>query len=846
MEKRYDYTKGEKAVQKLWQSLKIHDYQPNSTKPMYSIDTPPPTVSGALHIGHIFSYTQAEIIARYKRMRGYNLFYPFGFDDNGLPTERLVERDHKIRADQLSQEDFTALCLKTTAQYENEFKTLWESLGFSCDWSLQYETISPATQRIAQRSFIELYQKGLAYRKSAPVLWCPHCQTSIAQADVDSQDKTTQFITLKFELGGPIKSTPIPTEKEILLIATTRPEMLYGCVAIFVHPNDERYQLLGGRFATVPIYGHQVPILGDEAVAMDKGTGAVMCCTFGDSADLTWYDSHDLSYRETLMPDGRLNPTIPIIGGLNVAKARETIIEELYNQDLIADGQMVEHSYSVHERCGKAIEILPSPQWYIDLLNHKEAFITAGDAINWHPAYMKTRYMHWVQNLKWDWCISRQRFFGTPFPVWYCKDCGAIHIADGADYDLPINPKTSKPKHPCHCGSNDFEAESAIMDTWMTSSVTPQINQKWGEVDQRTELTLPMGLRTQAHEIIRTWAFYTIAKSHFHCGQIPWKDIMISGFVLAKKGEKISKSKDNSTQSPKALIEAHSADAVRYWTAGNKLGTDTYFDPSELQNAKRLMTKLWSAARFIFAQLADFTPNFETISDFRLTTENKTSLGTETNLEEKKLPIDMWLVERSYEVLEQMSGALDGFEMGAARQAMDDFFWSDLCDDYLEFAKERLYQPEKHGYWQQESGQNALYIAFLNILKGYAIYMPHLTEALYQEFYAALEPLPSLHLHQWSIEDCKTGKGETAGKQGIAGKQGTATKQELEALMTFGTSIKGILTDARRYKSENGLSMKAEMPAIVIDKAGIRGDWLQLTLADLLACTHAQELTIMG
>lgn len=840
MEKRYDYTKCEKEVQKLWQDLNIHGYQPNTNKPIYSIDTPPPTVSGALHIGHIFSYTQAEIIARYKRMRGYNLFYPFGFDDNGLPTERLVERDHKTRADQMTQENFTDLCLKTTAKYETEFKTLWESLGFSCDWSLQYETISPTTQRIAQRSFIELYQNGLAYRKSAPVLWCPHCQTSIAQADVDSQEKTTHFLTLKFQLAPgtsngeaiDIQAPSQSTQMDTLLIATTRPEMLYGCVAIFVHPNDERYQLLGGRLATVPIYGHQVPILRDEAVAMDKGTGAVMCCTFGDSTDLTWYDSHNLPYRETLMPDGRLNPIIPIIGGLNTAKAREGIIAELYNQEIITHQEMLEHNYSVHERCGKGIEILPSPQWYIDLLNHKEAFLKAGDAINWHPAHMKTRYMHWVQNLKWDWCISRQRFFGTPFPVWYCKDCGATHIANEAEYDLPINPKTSKPKQPCHCGSNDFEAESAIMDTWMTSSVTPQINQKWGEKDQRKELTLPMGLRTQAHEIIRTWAFYTIAKSHFHSGQIPWTDIMISGFVLAKKGEKISKSKDNSTQSPKALIEIHSADAVRYWTAGNKLGTDTYFDPSELQNAKRLMTKLWSAARFIFAQLADFTPNFEEIEGFRLKSENNNGLAAENKSEVKMLPIDTWLVERSYQVLDQMAGALDDFEMGAARQAMDGFFWSDLCDDYLEFAKERLYQPERHGFWQQNSGRTALYVAFLNILKGYAIYMPHVTETLYQAFYAGHEALASLHLHQWEVASEGADHKDAGDQQGF------------DDLMAFGAGIKSILTDARRYKSENGLSMKAEMPAIVIDKAGMRGDWLQLTLADLLACTHASSIQI--
>ncbi|MCK8060132.1 MULTISPECIES: valine--tRNA ligase [unclassified Fusibacter] len=784
MEKRYDFKSKDKKIQDLWKDANLYAYDKTSYKPVFSIDTPPPTVSGSLHIGHIFSYTQAEIIARYKRIRGYNLFYPFGFDDNGLPTERLVEREQKIRAKDLSREAFSALCLKTTEKYEAEFKSLWQSLGFSVDWSLEYQTISESTQRIAQRSLIELIEEGKAYTKESPVLWCTTCQTSIAQAEIGSDEKDTDFIQIRFD-----------TQNDPITIATTRPEMLYGCVAIFAHPDDSRYSHLIGTMATVPIYGHEVAILADDQAEMDKGTGLVMCCTFGDVTDLTWYEKHELPYRETITADGLMSSNIPDIGGLSVKDARTAIIGRLQKNGYLLKSEQLHHSYQTHERCGSAIEILPSKQWYISLMPHKQAFLDAADQINWHPYYMKSRYIHWVENLKWDWCISRQRYFGVPFPVWYCDACGAIKLAKMDA--LPVNPLSTSPESACSCGHRSFSAESAVMDTWMTSSMTPMINKKWQEPDERTELKGPMSMRAQAHEIIRTWAFYSIAKSIFHTGEIPWKDIMISGFVLAKKGEKISKSKSNSTMTPEALIKDHAADAIRYWTAGNKLGTDTFFDTAELETAKRLMNKLWNASKFSLMHLRDY--------------QRDASI--------ELLPIDRWILERARKTTRDMADALDRYEMGTARQLIDDFFWNDYCDDYIELVKERLYQPEKHGERERKSAQRAVYETLLILLKCYGIYMPHITEEIYQSFYTSHEEKSMLHEHEWEIESSFS-----------------------SSLFMFGDAVKAALSESRKYKSEHGLSMKDTMPKLTIALKPEFEDLLDSVSSDLKACTQAIEI----
>lgn len=780
MEKRYDFLQVEKQMQELWEKEKTYFFDKDAKGEIYSIDTPPPTVSGSLHIGHLFSYTQAEIIARFRRMQGYNVFYPFGFDDNGLPTERLVERDQGIRANSLPQSQFTDKCQKTAETYERDFKSLWKSLGFSVDWSAEYRTISPQVRQISQQLFLELVKMGKAYAKESPVLWCTECQTSIAQAELDSVETESVFHYIPFMVDGfPLK------------IATTRPELLYGCVCLFVNPQDERYQAFIGKSAVVPVYNYEIPILSDENVCAEKGTGVVMCATFGDSTDALWFTRYSLPYRQVITATGKIAENVPLIAGLSVDEARKEMIRILVKKNLLLKSEPISHTVGTHERCGKETEIILSKQWYIDILSERKAFLEAADKINWYPRQMKKRYIDWVENLKWDWCISRQRYFGVPFPVWYCKECGAAVYAN--QEELPVNPLETEYKGKCKCGSRVFIPESAVFDTWATSSITPQINERLG-----LKLS-PMSMRTHAHEIIRTWTFYTIVRSLYHTGNIPWKDLMICGFVLAKKGEKISKSKSNNEFDPQYLIKTHSADVLRYWTAGARLGTDTFFSPEELAVSKRFITKLWNASKFAVSHLQD----------------------VDLTQKPRLLPIDEWMIARTNEAAMRAGKLLYAYEIGSAKHEMDTLFWNDFCDNYIEIVKERLYEPEIHGLQGRKSGQYALYYALLNILKMYAIYVPHITEYIYRSFFLQHEKTASLHKTTWvkpaAVED---------------------------GILEFGEKIKKILADVRKYKSEQNLSMRAEMDAFHLETESVFAKRLALTVKDLKACTRAKEISI--
>jgi len=786
MDKKYDFRKAEKELEKMWEENGIYKYQNGTERKIFSIDTPPPTVSGKLHIGHVFSYTQTEIIARFKRMQGYDVFYPFGFDDNGLPTERLVEKEEKIRANMLPRSEFRSKCKNTIKKYEEEFKTLWKRLGFSVDWNLQYQTVSGLSQKISQKSFLELVEKKKAYIKESPVLWCTKCQTSIAQAELETKEYETVFHYLNFQ-----------TSKGPLLIATTRPELLAGCVCIFVHPDDVRYREYIGEKAAVPLYDFEIPIIAEESVSMEKGTGAVMCATFGDSADVDWYQKHSLPCRKIILQDGNISEEIPYIGGASIKKARESITELLREKGLLVKQEVISHMVAVHERCGNEVEFIVSKQWYIDILSEKERFLRAADEINWYPAHMKNRYKLWVENLKWDWCISRQRYFGVPFPVWYCKSCKAPVFAE--ETQLPVNPLEDRPLKPCSCGCNEFIPEQAVFDTWATSSVTTLINAHYGEPGDISKKLLPMSMRSQAHEIIRTWAFYSIVKSLYHTGQLPWKDIMISGFVLAKQGEKISKSKNNDTHSPLALIETHSADAIRYWTANGRLGTDTFFSESQLKISKRFINKLYNAAGFAVLQLRGFQkPEQYDMSVL--------------------LPIDCWILHRVNETTEKATELLNSYEIGQARHETDILFWKDFCDYYIEIVKERLYQPEKHGEKGRYSGQTALYYSLFGILKLYAIYVPYVTDYIYQNFYADYEKEKSLHQTVWPAEKA----------------DGT--------YLGFGEHVKAVIADVRRSKTEKQMSMKDTIPELTITCPKKYREFYRKTEKDLKACTGAEKI----
>ncbi len=783
LDKKFNLEK-EKEIQKLWEEKEAFKFKGVDERPVYSVDTPPPTISGNLHVGHIFSFTQAEMIVRYHRLKGENIFYPFGFDDNGLPTERLVEREEGIYAKDLPRSEFIEKCNITKDKYIKEFQNLFKRLGISADWDLGYDTINELSRKVSQRSFIDLVKKGKAYRKEMPVLWCPCCQTSIAQAELENKELKSYFNYINFSV-----------DNEKLEIATTRPEFLGGCVAIFVNPNDERYKNFIGKIATVPLYKNQVPIIADEKVSIDKGTGVVMCCTFGDQTDMEWQKEYNLPIKKIIQPDGTINPLVPIVGGMKTLEARLKMIEELQKQNLLVRSVKIEHSVSTHERCGNEIEIINSPQWYIDILNIKDDLIKAADKINWHPESMKSRYLDWVNNLKWDWCISRQRYFGVPFPIWYCKNCGEIVMP--SDKELPINPLEYNPKESCKCGCKEFIPEAAVMDTWATSSVSPFINMKFGENDERRYL-YPMSMRSHAHEIIRTWTFYSIVKSLYHTGQVPWNDLMISGFVLAKKGEKISKSKNNAKMSPNDLLDIYGADMIRYWTASNKLGTDTWFDTKDIESSKRFINKLWNSAKFVDIHTKDLNISGDV----------------------KFNSIDKWLISKCHDTFEKYKLQMDNYEMGLARQEIDKFFWNDFCDNYLEIAKERLYNTDNMYGDSQKAAQKTLAIVFLEILKMYSPFVPHITEYIYQELYKTKFNNELLATSRFIDLPCD------------------------KNYIDFGEKIKKVISDVRKYKSEYNLSIKEPIKSLKIYMTMENIKYLKNSILDIQSCTRAEKIEV--
>lgn len=723
MEKKYDHLQHEAECQKKWDQEKTYS-QENNPGPMYSIDTPPPTVSGSLHIGHIFSYTQTDIIARYKRMNGFSVYYPFGFDDNGLATERFIEKQKKIRAHEMSRTDFIKLCLEVTQESEKEFINLWKRIGLSADWDYCYSTIDKQSRALSQRSFIELYKKNFTYRKDEPALYCTTCRTSVAQAELDDREQPSSFNDIIFtgENG------------QELIIGTTRPELLPACVAIFYHPDDKRYQQLKNIYATVPLFGHKVIILPDELVDPEKGTGLVMCCTFGDKTDIQWVKKHNLPYKQVLGRDGKFITGTELIEGLKVPDARKTILAELEKKELLKNQKAITHAVNIHERCKSEIEYISLTQWFLKILPYKDTFISLADKIEWYPGYMKSRYTNWVENIQWDWCLSRQRFYGIPFPVWYCQKCGEILLAD--PQSLPIDPQETPYGKPCsNCGSEDIVPETDVMDTWNTSSLTPYITLALKEkenVNILSEKKLPMSMRPQAHDIIRTWAFYTIVKAWMHEETIPWKEIVISGHVLGGK-EKLSKSLGGGPLSPDNLLAQYPADAVRYWTASGTLGTDITFSENQLKIGQKLVVKLWNAFKFAWQYLEDFEP-----SSFGLNAAD--NLGT----------VNSWILDRASKTFHQFTAYFEKNEFSLALETIDTFFWNDFCDNYIELIKDILMNQNAYEKQEVDATRATLYTLGLRILQMYAPFVPYITETLYNIIYKKFEKTSSLHQTKYS------------------------------------------------------------------------------------------------
>src|SRR6478752_477269 len=562
----YDHLAIEAEVRSLWEQEDIYRFDRRATGPVFSVDTPPPYVSAAhLHVGHAMSYSQPDFIVRYRRMRGERVFYPIGFDDNGLPTER--------------------------------YEDLWRRLGLSVDWSLRYSTIDTRCQRTAQTSFVTLHQAGYLRRAEDPILWCPEDRTSLAQADVEDLERTSRLHTIRF----------LPD----LLIATTRPELLPACVALYHHPADTRYA--GLERATVPLFGYQVPVLADESVDPEYGTGLMMVCTFGDSEDVLKWRRDGLPLRLVVEPDGRLGELAGEFAGLSLTQARSAVVKALDEAGLLVSSEPVRQVVGVHERCQTPVEFQIRPQWFIAVREHADRFRARAAELEWIPPFMRRRLEDWIDGLKWDWNITRQRRYGVPFPVWFCAACAAPVLArlEG----LPVDPLAdSPPVSSCpSCGGGELTPDPDVMDTWMTSSLTPQINDGWalGSGFGTDPALAPMSMRVQAFEIIRTWLFYSVVQSELLFGRVPWRTALISGWGLTEQGKKLSKRDLDKSAGPDGynryvpdhVMGKYGADAVRLWATRSRIGTDLRYNEKDIRTGRKFAVKLWNVGRFVSMNL---------------------------------------------------------------------------------------------------------------------------------------------------------------------------------------------------------------------------------------------------
>ena len=817
--KQYEHKEREKYWQQYWTNSDVYHFRDDMPRDKtFVIDTPPPTVSGLLHMGHIFSYTQADFIARYQRMCGKDVFYPLGFDDNGLPTERLVEKIKEKKAAQYeSREQFIEVCREVVRDAEEEFRKLFKSAALSVDWRQEYQTISAESRQLSQASFIDLLQKDQAYRDFRPTYWDWVDQTAIAQAEIENKELPGTMNELEFNLED---GTPIT-------IMTTRPELLGACVAVMYHPEDPNAERYKEKYAITPLFGIKAPMIADELVEREKGTGLVMCCTFGDDTDKEWWRKYALPLRALLGKDGRLNfdgelyrasfkdqdkPSSSELQGLKLKQANVKILELLQTSGKLLKQTSMVHTVKCAERSGTPIEIIPTYQWFVRVTDKKEALMDKGAQCHWYPDYMRVRLNQWIEGLKEDWCISRQRFFGVPFPVWYSKrvgEEGKIIVADMAS--LPVDPLVDTPKG---YTKDEVIPDIDVMDTWATSSISPQLNSKgiskaFTLNNQRHAKLFPADIRPQAHEIIRTWAFYTIVKAHLHQNCIPWKNLMISGWCLAADKTKMSKSKGN-VVTPVALIEDKGTDAVRYWASTSRLGADTAFSEDLLKIGRKLVNKIWNASNFAAI-------NLEKLKDTPSTASKDTLKGYISE------PLDLWILSRLHQCIKKATAEFEHFEYCDARVAIENFFWNDFCDNYLELVKARSY-GESPG--NQQSALYTLYHCLHAILRLFAPFTPHIAEEIYS--------------HLFDEEYARHGSIHTRGLWPKEEDFPYDIKAEL-----IGSGAVDILNVIRKAKSEASVSIKhpVEKVSLYSKATAPAPNWrdIEYVIADLKAAGNVQQ-----
>ncbi len=772
----YDSASIEGRWQKMWREEAIYRFDPKSEKKIYSIDNPPRYTSGPLHLGHATGYSLIDFAARYRRMRGQNVFFPLCFDVNGTPIEVKVEKKHGITKLDLPRKEYRNLCSEYANSFIEEMTHHFEILGESMDPSIYYQTDAPYYRRVTQVSFCKLFDKGLVYKGNFPVNWCPRCMTALADAEVEYEDNVNKLNYIKFQIDG---------EDGVVMVATTRPELLCTCKVVAIHPDDKEKQHLVGKKLITPLYGRKVEVISDPKVDPNYGTGNVMICTIGDKEDLEWVMKYHLEMEKGIDEMGRMTELAGKYAGMPVKEAREAAIVDLRDAGILVKQEDNPQNVSICWRCHTPIEFLQVPQWFLKTTEFKKEVLAKADEIKWYPEFMKIRLQDWVNSLEWDWVLSRQRIFATPIPVWECEKCG--HAICAEEKQCYIDPtEDAPPMDKCpECGGNLIGCTD-VFDTWMDSSGSALYNTFWERDDELHQKMFPMSMRPQSHDIIRTWAFYSILRSNQMKNQIPWEDIMVHGFIMSPDGTPMHSSIGNVID-PIPILENYGADALRYYAGTCALGIDHAFREKDVIRGRKLCNKIFNLGQFV-GRFFDSKP--AECKDLRAS--------------------DKWIISAYSDVVKSATEALEIYQFDKALREIEGFIWHEFADHYVEMVKSRKDDAVKY----------TLYNVFLGCVKLMAPFMPHVTEDVYQEHFVAYEGVKSLHLTSWPepiFEDAKA--------------------------MEVGDCLKDIISAIRGWKSEKKVPLNAELE--LVELIGADAEILEEAKLDLLETVKAKKLEIV-
>ncbi len=762
---RYDQSELEAFWQERWREAGIYRYDPSDhSRPTYSIDTPPPYPSGEFHMGNALNWCYFDFVARYKRMRGYNVHFPQGWDCHGLPTEVRAERTFNIKKREVSVEKFREICVKLTSEYIEKMKSAMLAMGYSIDWTLEYRTMDPEYYKLTQLSFLRLLSSGFLYRGEHPVNWCPRCETAIAEAEVEYVHSEGTLINIRF-----------PTDKGDLTVATSRPELVPACVALAVNPSDARYSTYVGREAIVPVANRRVPILTDELVDSEFGSGVVMICTFGDKTDVRWQHKYNLPVVRILDAQGRLTKEAGKYAGLSIPEAREAIVNDLKGASRVGSSEPLSREVGTCWRCHTSVEILSTPQWFMRTKSLTAQIVDWTHRVAWVPDFSKTRMIDWANSLDWDWVISRQRSFGTPIPIWYCRECAETLPAK--EEWLPVDPRSQLPRGASctRCGSEQFVGENDVMDTWMDSSITCAVHAGWPDKLDEFERLFPADLQPNGLDIIRTWDYYLMARHLALFEKAPYKTVLVNGMVRGADGRMMHKSYGNYVETTEA-VKKFGADSVRQWAAaGGSTGYDIPYKWADVEYGRKFLTKLWNAARLAISSLQDYDPDAE-----------RPSLEL----------VDRWLLNRLHSQIKAATDAFESYQFNMATESTRNLIWHDMCDQYLEAVKYRLYGiGASFSNDSKRAAQFTLFHTVDTVLKLLAPICPHVSDALYKELWSGRREIASIHTQTWPVVDAQLIDTESERK---------------------GSILIRVLSELRRIKSERRLSMKAPVKRLVV------------------------------